>query len=125
MNLNEKVIDNLKVQFSFIPLFVLVYFTTPEYKVLIVKLLICYSFSVLFMNKFEKYLDNQFATSDNTQSKKHLAEYVLRFLSALIVFLIIELMIQYNSVTFFILISMMFMYLYTVHKSFQYKKQIA
>ena len=125
MNLNEKVIENLKVQFSFIPLFILVYFITPEYKVLIVKLLICYSFSVLFMNKFEKYLDNQFTTSDNTQSKKHLAEYVLRFLSALIVFLIIELIIQYNIVTFFILISMMFMYLYTVHKSFQYKKPIA
>ena len=119
MNLNEKVIDNLKVQFSFIPLFILVYFITPEYKVLIVKLLICYSFSVLFMNKFEKYLDNQFVISDNFQSNNYSDTYILRFLSVLIVFLIIELTIQYNIVTFFILISIMFLYLYTVRNVFK------
>ncbi|VVB91812.1 Uncharacterised protein [uncultured archaeon] len=118
LNQNRRLANLLKVQILFIPTYILVHFDAPEYRFLLLRLLFSYSFSVLFMSEFEKYLDNKF---DIPTYKRGLIEYVLSNLTALIMFLIIELIVDSNFFIFSALVLLIFVHIYVISLIFQFK----
>lgn len=118
---DERIKNLLKVQSCLIPLCLILYFLNlNDILILVFKMVVSYSFSVIFMLEFEKYLDN--IDSRFNPDIKGL-EYILSILFALIIFLIIELIIDKNEFIFTIIIILIVLCGYVINLFFRSEKK--
>lgn len=120
---DHRITNLLKVQASFIPLFIALHiFNLIELKLLCFKMLVSYSFSVALMGEFAKYLEPILISRLRKHSDlKGLIEYVVSLICALITFLIIHLLDK-EIYILFILIILIIMFGYVLHLIFKYEE---